>query len=159
VVGGQAGTREANLGMARVDDVAADIVRRLKRIDTFKLQKLVYYSQAWHLVWEDEPLFQAPIEAWANGPVVPALYRQHRRMYRVSDWPSGDPSRLKPHEVTTIDAVVDFYGGRSGQELAELTHREDPWLLTRSEAGLAPGDRGRAEIPLQSIVEYYEALA
>lgn len=145
--------------MARVDDVAAEIVRRLKPVDTFKLEKLVYYCQAWHLVWEDEPLFRARIEAWANGPVVPALYQQHRRMYRISKWASGDPSRLKPHEVTTIDAVVDFYGHRSGQELATLTHREDPWLRARTEAGLTPGERGQVEIPLEYMVDYYNSLA
>ncbi|WP_307850044.1 MULTISPECIES: type II toxin-antitoxin system antitoxin SocA domain-containing protein [unclassified Saccharopolyspora] len=38
-----------------------------------KLQKLVYYSQAWHLVWDERPLFDEPVQAWANGPVVPDL--------------------------------------------------------------------------------------
>ena len=43
-----------------------------------KLQKLVYYAQAWSLVWDEAPLFHARIEAWSNGPVAPALYREHR---------------------------------------------------------------------------------
>jgi hypothetical protein len=30
-------------------------------MSAYKLQKLVYYSQAWHLVWADEPLFAARI--------------------------------------------------------------------------------------------------
>jgi len=60
--------------MASVHDVAAYILREQGAMSTWKLQKLVYYSLAWHLVWDDEPLFEEPIQAWANGPVVRALY-------------------------------------------------------------------------------------
>lgn len=144
--------------MASVDDVAAAVLARVGTIDTFKLQKLVYYCQAWHLVWEDRKLFDARIEAWANGPVVPKLYRQHRGLYRVREWPSGDASRLSKAEATTIDAVCDFYGDRTGMELAELTHREPPWREVRRAAGLAPGQRGKAEIPPSAMLEYYQSL-
>ena len=64
--------------MASAHDVARYIVRQLAPLSTIKLQKLVYYSQAWHLVWEDAPLFDERVEAWANGPVVPEIYREHR---------------------------------------------------------------------------------
>lgn len=144
--------------MAKVDDVAAAVLARTGAIDTFKLQKLVYYCQAWHLVWEDEPLFTARVEAWANGPVVPKLYNRHRGQYRVNEWSVGDASHLKRHEATTVDAVVDFYGNRSGQELAELTHREAPWREARERAGLLPGDRGKEEITTAAMNEYYGAL-
>ena len=144
--------------MASVDDVAAAVLERTGPVDTFKLQKLVYYCQAWHLVWEEEPLFEHRIEAWANGPVVPTLYRQHRRRYRVSKWPAGDSSRLRDKEVTTIDPVYEFYGRKTGLELAELTHRERPWRDAREWAGLAPGERGHVEITCQSMVEYYGGL-
>jgi len=144
--------------LASVDDVAAAILARTHPIDTFKLQKLVYYCQAWHLVWEDGPLFKARIEAWANGPVVPKLYRQHRGRYTVKSWPSGDASKLRPEEKTTVKAVVDFYGNRKGLELAELTHRERPWREAREKAALAPGQRGDAEITLAAMAEYYGSL-
>ena len=49
--------------MASVLDVAAYILKRVGPITATKLQKLVYYSQAWHLVWEDEPLFGAALES------------------------------------------------------------------------------------------------
>ena len=35
-----------------------------------KLEKLVYYAQAWHLARHQRPLFPETIEAWAQGPVV-----------------------------------------------------------------------------------------
>ncbi|MGH7905267.1 MAG: Panacea domain-containing protein, partial [Candidatus Binataceae bacterium] len=75
-------------------DVAAHILGKIGPISAMKLQKLVYYSQAWSLVWDEKPLFRDRIEAWASGPVVPNLYRKHRGKFEVANWPSGDPSRL-----------------------------------------------------------------
>ena len=60
--------------MATVFDTAKYIVDKCGEIDTWKLQKLVYYFQAWSLVWDERPLFDAKIEAWENGPVCPDLF-------------------------------------------------------------------------------------
>lgn len=121
-----------------------------------KLQKLVYYSYAWHLVWEERPLFDAPIEAWANGPVIRELYQQHRGQFGVSSWPIGDGTRLQDAERTSIDAVVDFYGKKSAHELSELTHRERPWQKARD--GLPEGARSGATIRDVDMFEYYDGL-
>lgn len=59
--------------MATCLDVAKYILSKTGTIPAMKLQKLVYYSQAWALVWDEKPLFTAPIQAWANGPVCPRL--------------------------------------------------------------------------------------
>lgn len=139
-----------------VDDVAAAVLTRTGRIDTYKLQKLVYYCQAWHLVWDEEPLFDAPIEAWANGPVVPELYSQHRGSYRVSTWRSGNEDALTESEKETVDAVVGYYGEISGHELSQLTHREDPWRDAR--VGTPVGKRSNKVIPLDSLLGYYGGL-
>ena len=45
-------------------DVAAYILSKQGDMPAMKLQKLVYYSQAWSLVWDDKPLFRDRIEAW-----------------------------------------------------------------------------------------------
>ncbi|MFL5799606.1 MAG: Panacea domain-containing protein [Actinomycetota bacterium] len=143
--------------MANVDDVAAAVLERTGEIDTWKLQKLVYYCQAWHLVWEDEPLFSERIEAWANGPVVRSLYREHRGRYRVKTWSRGNPGNLKRRELSSILSVVDFYASKSGFELSALTHREPPWKKARK--GLEPKERSEREITKASMVEYYGSLA
>ena len=62
-------------------DVAAYILDKRGKMSTWKLQKLCYYAQAWSLVWDEEPLFEENIEAWANGPVVPRLYRKHQGQF------------------------------------------------------------------------------
>lgn len=125
-------------------------------MDTWKLQKLVYYSQAWHLVWESEPLFKARIEAWANGPVVPALYRRHRGRFKVKSWPEGRISNLTKAQKESIDVVLQHYGRRSGFALRELSHTEPPWRDARGD--LPPGASSTAEITTGAMVTYYGSL-
>lgn len=146
--------------MARVLDVAAYILAKHGPMTAMKLQKLVYYSQAWHLVWDEEPLFNEDIEAWANGPVVPALYRAHRGRLQLQPEESlgGDASGLTNSERETIDAVLHAYGDKSANWLSELTHREDPWRDARRNAGLHDGERGSAIINPADMYEYYDSL-
>lgn len=142
--------------MARVDDVVAAILKDTGRTSTMKLQKLLYYCQAWHLVWEERPMYRARIEAWANSPVVRTVYDKHRGQFQVSKWPDGDAENLDDDERTSVDAVLDFYGDKTAQWLSELSHRELPWLDARR--GLGPTTRGNAEITHAAMAEYYSAL-
>ena len=142
--------------MATVHDVAAYILKKKHPMSTWKLQKLVYYSQAWHLAWDGEPLFDEPIQAWANGPVVRALYDQHRGWYTVDKWPKGDTRKLTKDERETINTVLAAYGGLSGRQLSHLTHSEAPWQEARE--GLAPTDRSSRRIKRETMQAYYAAL-
>ena len=142
--------------MASVLDVANYILERRGAMTTWKLQKLVYYSQAWSLVWDDDVLFPEEIEAWANGPVVRELYQAHRGEYRVSHLPGGDAGALTATQRETVGAVLRFYGARSPQWLSDLTHAEAPWQSARR--GLPVGERGDTVITKESLAEYYGSL-
>lgn len=133
-------------------DVAAYILSRQGEMTTMKLQKLVYYSQAWSLVWDEEPIFQEQIEAWANGPVVSTLYGKHRGQFKVSHWSEGDPEALTSTQKETIDAVLRFYGPKSSQWLGDLARREAPWIEARQDG------RGSHEISHAAMAEYYGSL-
>ena len=121
--------------MATVFDVGKYIVDKLGAIDTWKLQKLIYYCQAWSLVWDERPLFDSRIEAWANGPVCPDLFKKHKGMYTIgpnsSVWAETNTNILTENEMETIDTVLEHYGGMPGYELRELTHLETPWKDAR----------------------------
>ena len=80
--------------MASVLDVAVYIPKRKGPMTTWKLQRLVYYGQAWSLVWDDDALFPEEIEAWANGQVVRALSHAHRGKHRISRVPRGEAHGL-----------------------------------------------------------------
>lgn len=141
--------------MATVFDTAVYILQRRGRMSTMKLQKLVYYSQAWSLVWDEEPLFEEHIEAWVNGPVVPELFAAHKGMFSIKgeDLPQGDPSNLTKDNKDTINVVLDAYGDLTGAQLVELTHRESPWIDAR--AGLDPSTYSNREITLESMNDFY----
>lgn len=141
--------------MSTAAKVASYVLQQRGSMSAMKLQKLVYYSQAWHLVWEDKVLFEDKIEAWANGPVVPALYQLHKGKFIV-DSIDVEGADLDKSETSSIDAVLAHYALKSSFELSELTHREDPWLVARGD--LAPGSRSNSEITLASLAEYYSGL-
>lgn len=136
-----------------VHDVAALILERLGEVDTMRLQKLVYYAQAWHLARHEEPLFDADIQAWRFGPVVRALYDVHMGTYGISKWPAGQPERLSTRARQTILWVLAQYGGFSGAELSQLTHAEAPWRLTRG--GLPASASSKAVIDRSLMRDYY----
>lgn len=142
--------------MASVHDVASYILHKQGSISTWKLQKLAYYSQAWSLVWDEKPLFDAQIQAWANGPVVPELYKLHRGQYTVSRWPEGSGARLTKAEKETVDSVLGSYGQLNGRQLSLITHNEGPWLEARQ--GLAPTERCTRQIKPEAMQAYYTWL-
>lgn len=68
----------SNLPSVNVKDFADYLVKRYQVegecITPAKLQKLLYYIQAWHLVHTNgHPLFVDEPEAWVNGPVYSAV--------------------------------------------------------------------------------------
>jgi uncharacterized phage-associated protein len=151
----------ANLNtVATAHDVAAYIVDKQvsnthSGIPAMKLQKLVYYAQAWSLVWDDKPLFSDRIGAWANGPVVPDLYESLYGQFMIVDV-KGNPNVFTDIERDTIDSVLKYYGDKSSQWLTDLVRNEEPWLNARR--GVAIGERGDRVISLAAIAEYYGSL-
>ncbi len=143
--------------MTSVFDVASYILDQQQRyMTTWKLQKLVYYCQAWSLVWDKEAIFPEEIEAWANGPVVRELYNAHRGKYRLRCLRQGDAGVLTRPQRATVNAVLKFYGNKPSQWLSDLTHMEDPWRKARKD--LLPSERGNTIIPKEDLAEYYGSL-
>nr|VFJ63877.1 MAG: Uncharacterized phage-associated protein [Candidatus Kentron sp. DK] len=143
---------------AAVFDVAHYILKECGPMSAMKLQKLVYYAQAWALVWDDEPLFDEDIEAWSNGPVVRELYNEHRGLCRVDPGTFAGTAEhaLTENQKDTINTVIRAYGDKSPQWLSDQTHMEQPWIAARS--GLPDNIRGNQVITLESLAEYYGSL-
>jgi uncharacterized phage-associated protein len=143
--------------MVSVFDVAAFILSKQGGMTVMKLHKLVYYCQAWSLVWEDEPLLTESIEAWANGPVIRELYNAHQGQFKIerADIP-GNPNALDENQKETVKTVLRYYGDKSSQWLSNLIHAERPWRDARQ--GLADKERGSREISLAALAEYYEGV-
>src|SRR5262249_57987509 len=103
--------------MAGVLDVAAYILEQRGPMTAMKLQKLVYYSQAWSIVWDDDELFPEELEAWKNGPVVRDLWEAHRGRFKVDEISNGDAETLGGLQKETVNTVLGFYGYKTRQWL------------------------------------------
>lgn len=114
--------------MSSAKDVAAYVLSKLGPMSSMKLQKLCYYSQAYSLAWFDEPIFRDRIEAWTNGPVIPALWREHKGQFLVESISGGDAGVVQHRDALVIDSIVDSMGGLSGKQLSDKTHSEAPWV-------------------------------
>ena len=143
--------------MADVFDVAKYILEKQGSMTTMKLQKLVYYSQAWSLVWDEKPIFEEKIQAWASGPVVRELYDEHRGAFLIPNLGKGNIGNLKPEEIETVVAILNAYGDKPAQWLSDLTHMEQPWNEARE--GIPIGQNCENEITQASLAEYYSSLS
>lgn len=140
--------------MADVIDIAIVALNELGSASTMKLQKIVYYSQAYHLVMENKALFNNKIEAWRNGPVVRDLYEKHAHEFVISSGYFDESiGALSSDEIHTIKHVVQRLKDKTGQELSEMTHSEKPWQDAR--AGLRSVDPSNREITKEAIRDYY----
>ena len=144
--------------MASVFDVAKYILEKQGRMSTWKLQKLCYYAQAWTYTWTEKPLFDEEFEAWANGPVCPCLFREHkgRFMLEKSDLMLGNSEVLTADENESIDTVLDYYGDKEAFWLREQTHSEAPWINARQ--GIPDGAACNEVITKEDMGNYYGSL-
>ncbi len=149
---------EARREIVSAFDVACYVMSKVKQCTTMKLQKLLYYCQAWYLVWNDKPLFWQNIEAWANGPVVRDLYNFHKGLFTITEnmMSLGNPNLLSIEQKADIDNILAAYADKTSQWLIDQTHSERPWQEARR--GMSPNERGHKVISLASMAEYYSSL-
>ena len=144
--------------MATVFDVAKYILDKYGAMSAMKLQKLIFYSQAMSLVWDDVPLFEEEFEAWAKGPVCRELFSAHKGKFMLNDSSflnpyNPDVSRLNPEQKETIDVVVKSLIDLPPYRLSDIVHQEKPWLEAR---GNCPaGAKCTNIIPKTAMLEYY----
>lgn len=126
-------------------------------ITNLKLQKLLYYAQAWHLALYDTPLFDADFEAWVHGPVHLETYQR----FRHHKWNpiSADiampnlPEDARDH----LEEIMTVFGDYSAFTLEQMTHYEAPW---RNARGNLPIDEpSNAIISNEDMQAFYKTLA
>lgn len=145
-------------------------------VSPLKLQKLLYYQQAWHMVFfgRENQLFDTAPQAWVNGPVYPEIYTQYK------DSVPGMCDHLRPEhfgstlktllcdiaslaqrlglsdeEIRLFDSVVNLYGSKTQNQLILVTHSEQPWCEQRE--GLYPFQPSNRVISLDTMYNYYTA--
>jgi uncharacterized phage-associated protein len=119
-------------------------------VSNLQVQKLLYYAQGHSLATSGRPLFDEPIEAWANGPVVADLYHDLQLFGHdpidVSlfvpemlewDWDDFDPVE------SILISTWDTYGSLATPAARDSIHLESPWKETFEATGnnVIPLDR------------------
>ena len=99
-------------------------------ITHLKLQKLLYYAQAWYLVNYDSPLFKEPIRPWTLGPVVKEIYDKFKDFgAKPIDYkPTGKESNIfSEKQKHYLDEFYDIFFKFTAHELVNMSHNESPW--------------------------------
>jgi len=136
---------------------AADSDSGLRQpMTNMRLQKLLYYAQAWTLALTGEPLFGEDIEAWEHGPVVRSVYTRFKQhgSRRLSTEHVQSP-QLTPAQRSILDAVWASYGDVSAARLRAMAHRERPWKEARQ--GHDEGDTCNVSLSHDAMREYFAA--
>ena len=130
-------------------------------VSNLKLQKLLYYAQAWHLALYGRRLFEGDFEAWIHGPVLPALYHDYKQFgwkpIERDDLNETSVERLEnifgDTLISFLSEIVEEYFGLTTYALEQLTRNEDPWRRARQ--GLNPDAPCSRRIADEWMKHYY----
>jgi uncharacterized phage-associated protein len=136
--------------LCQIDREAGDSITHLK------LQKLIYYAQAWALVLLKKELFEEEIEAWAHGPVVPSVYQR----FKGSGWDAletpDECPEIKGDALKLLTEINRVYGNCGAKHLESLTHNEMPWIATRGDLPLEAACS--RPIPKEVMADFYRKM-
>ena len=121
--------------MSQVLSVAKELVKlslagdEKDPLTNLRLQKLLYYAQAWSLVVRESELFSDEVEAWRYGPVVPSVYQKmpggqgdgpiHTDAFAACG-PPGARSRVRAECLGGVRPILPRF------QLSRMTHQELP---------------------------------
>lgn len=138
------------------DYLIAESRERGENLTNLKLQKLLYYADAWSLALRDQPLFDEQFKAWVHGPVLLSQYHRFKEL----KWRSIEGDITKPQlddELKRhLDEIIDVFGSETAVALELMTHREKPWIEARGD--LPPTEPSTNAISKETMRDYYRAL-
>ncbi len=151
--------------MANIDNVCDYIILMCvtggERLNLLKLQKLLYYVQAWSLAFDNEPLFDGKFQAWIHGPVNRKIYNRFKDTKTLYSPVTLDDMRsdfnpdndLTASEREHIQNVLEVYAPYGDSKLEAQTHSERPWISARK--GFRPTERCEIELDEELMAQYY----
>ncbi len=109
-------------------------------VTNLRLQKLVYYAQAWFIQRHNKPLFEDDILKYPYGPVSDKLYKKYA-IYGdkpiITTSPSYSVSAFTAEELETLNDVMYEYGKLSTPALVKRSHRQcEPWFKVQADRGV-----------------------
>ena len=142
----------AHFFLSKIDVETGEVITPLK------LQKLVYYAQAWFLAFSARPLFNDSFEAWQHGPVVRKLYF-HYKEFGFNPLPKVDvltKNVFTAEEISLLEMVNSVYGKYDAKFLERMSHTEKPWIDARG--GCGEEDICDNIIPENEMHDYFSTI-
>ena len=103
-------------------------------ITQLKLQKLMYFVEAFYMNREDETSLynNVPFKAWTFGPVALPLYSKYKCYGSdniiLTEEEQKEGNSICDDRKELIKEIVDFFGEYSAMQLVNFTHEVDsPW--------------------------------
>lgn len=112
-------------------------------VSNLKLQKLLYFIQAWFLINIGNPCFHEKLRACNFGVIVPEAYQEFgcygsmdipsvKRRFEDGNWKlySIDYAKNLIHtkDKKLINQVIDKFAEYSATDLLNLIHNQKPWI-------------------------------
>lgn len=152
--------------MYRAMDVARHVINYSNKngyeISNIRLQKVLYFTQAYFIIKRNELCFSDDLYAWQYGPVIPEVYYEFRGWGSMSI-PTITRVTAKGYKIRTIqyidsvifdedkiliDHVTDETSNMTVHELIRISHNQPPWRRSYS--------YGRKRlIPKEYMKEYF----
>ncbi len=151
----------------KIDSVvlANYILKHYGPMSHLKLQKLLFYCDAYCLAFFGEELISDKFEAWVHGPVCRRVYDQLKEKSALytdmsySEIPGVDEdAAFDALPMDVKDLLNDVLGNLtqwSGIELERATHREQPWIEARR--GYGEADKCNVEISKETTRDFYRS--
>lgn len=126
-------------------------------LTNLKLQKLLFYADAWNLALRDEPLFAEEFKAWVHGPVLLSQYHRFKdyRWQPISE--AIEKPKIDPAVSSFLDEIIDVFGCESAVALELMTHRELPWLEARGD--IPATEPSTATISKETTKRFYRSMS
>jgi len=142
------------------------ITEKIGSLSHLKLQKLLYYVEAYHLAYFDQSIIEDDFEAWVHGPVSRKLYnalKDYSVLYNEVQYVKGSDeytpkeiihTMITKDQLVLVNDVIDSLGIHSATELENFTHSELPWIEARR--GLSDADKSTRLISKETMKLYYK---
>jgi len=101
-------------------------------ITNLKLQKILYFAQAYYLAKLSKPLFSEEIEAWDYGPVVHEVYTKFKRNKSNPIIVEDDKSVIEEEDKDFLKKIWNTFGAYSASRLVDIVHSHTPWIEAKN---------------------------
>ena len=151
--------------LQKIDSIVLSnyILKHYGPMSHLKLQKLLFYCDAYCLAYFGQELVTDKFEAWVHGPVSRRVYENPRDKsilysdvsYSEQDGVDVDKafSKLTQDQQSLVTAVLKDLSTWTGPELETATHRETPWRQAR--AGRSEAEKCHELISKKTTMDYY----